>query len=289
MSESKSSWLNCYPPWTLLHSLMLVWKMDSTTTPRAKIVTFLRAVGAFLFKHHLPLGLIFAVTLGGLWPTPGVALSKLPTSYVCVIIIFLISGLKLKTDDIKTALKSWKSSLYGIFSILFLTSIVSLELIKLLGSQFNDLDVQLDDDNSTSNATSTMSCQTSNLSNASDNSRPLGPREFSTGLQVFFAMPCTVSSGVIMVRQCLAMCVGKSSFGWNLKKKMLYIFSSVILTRVLLGLFGDSVRRQKLKNWLEQYHSATRRHSLFLFFFEYFIYIHTTTPRSFSLHFKHKF
>lgn len=164
----------------------------------------LRAVRAFLFKQQLPVGLIFVVILGGAWPTPGVALSKLPTNYICVVIIFLISGLKLKTDDIKDAIKSWKAFLYGIFSMLFLTSIICLELIKLLGDEFDELDIPVTS-NTTSNAsTEGAVCQSSN---ASTDVKPLGPREFSTGLQVFFTMPCTVSSGVVMVSDlCRVLC-----------------------------------------------------------------------------------
>ncbi|XP_065185092.1 uncharacterized protein LOC135815693 [Sycon ciliatum] len=158
----------------------------------------LRKVGAFAFKHHLPLGLLFAVLLGALWPTPGVAVSKIPANYICVILIFLLSGLKLKTDDVKEALKSWKGIVYGIFSILFLTSVVSLELIKLMSSQFGRLDIATVDANGSANSSDVLASCTANTS---EETPPLGPREFSTGLQVFFAMPCTVSSGVVMVTQ----------------------------------------------------------------------------------------
>eukprot|EP00117_Sycon_ciliatum_P027660 scpid83563/ scgid22422/ len=87
---------------------------------------------------------------------------------------------------------------YGVFSVLFLTSVVSLELIKLMSSQFGRLDTATLGANDTSNSSDVpASC----MANASEETPPLGPREFSIGLQVFFAMPCTVSSGVILVTQ----------------------------------------------------------------------------------------
>ena len=61
---------------------------------------------ALLLKYHLPLGLLCGVVLGYAWPAPGRAVGGkiafgMGLSSIDIFIIFLISGLKLKTDDIK--------------------------------------------------------------------------------------------------------------------------------------------------------------------------------------------
>lgn len=79
-----------------------------------------------------------------------------------IFIIFLISGMKLKTDDVKRALRAYKSLSYGICSILLLTPLASLGFVNMDGA--------------------------------------LSVREFAYGLAIFALMPTTLSSGVILTR-----------------------------------------------------------------------------------------
>ena len=72
--------------------------------------------------------------------------------------IFLLSGLKLQTKDVKKALSAWKAVLYGCFLILIVTPLASFGLIQL----------------------------------------PFQTPELSYGLAVFFLGPTTISSGVIL-------------------------------------------------------------------------------------------
>ena len=65
----------------------------------------------FIKKQFLPLGLIVAAIIGITLPAPGIWMSQMPTALVAVTIIFLISGLVLKTDDIKVALGAWTATL----------------------------------------------------------------------------------------------------------------------------------------------------------------------------------
>ncbi|GBG34764.1 Sodium/bile acid cotransporter 7 [Hondaea fermentalgiana] len=132
---------------------------------------------AWLIKWHLPLLLIFFIIIGYFRPIPGSKANDLDlggacfTSSLCVwdsigallvTGIFVISGLKLKTEAIKKALKVWPAGLYGFISILFVTTCMS--FVVVLGKYGNI-------------------------------------PEFSIGLALFCSMPTTLSSGPILVGQ----------------------------------------------------------------------------------------
>lgn len=150
-------------------------------------------VGKFCVKNHLPIGLVLVIILGSLWPKPGVYLGKAKMQYVCVVIIFFCSGLKLKTDDIKEALKSVKAVVWGFFSILFLTVVIGIEMTKAISGQFDDPVPAMDFANETR-----ITC--GSAGNETFQNKPFGPQDFNVGAQVFFAMPCTISSGIVLVR-----------------------------------------------------------------------------------------
>jgi len=128
-------------------------------------------------KHLLPISLVLAVIIGYAWPTPGNALAiklprnancsevtcRSPVQYTCVIVIFIISGLKLSTDAAKRAITEYKGLLWGVFSILFVTVCIGTSLTRLI--TFPDIE------------------------------------DFGSGLVVFFSMPTTVSSGVVLTQQ----------------------------------------------------------------------------------------
>ena len=79
---------------------------------------------SFLQKHFLPVGLVTMAVVGFFFPTPGIYMAGLPTQYVAVSIIFLLSGLMLKTDEVHAALAAWKATSWGCVSILFATPLI---------------------------------------------------------------------------------------------------------------------------------------------------------------------
>ena len=81
--------------------------------------TFLNTVKAVVFKNLFPISLVFFVALGILAPEPGVFFSKLPTHYVCVIGVFLHSGLKLKTGEVTDAFKAFKALIWDLGCYLY--------------------------------------------------------------------------------------------------------------------------------------------------------------------------
>ena len=61
----------------------------------------------FLQKQFLPVGLVFVALVGLSIPEPGIYMATLPTQYVAVSIIFFVSGLLLRTDEIRAAASAW--------------------------------------------------------------------------------------------------------------------------------------------------------------------------------------
>ncbi len=116
---------------------------------------------SFLRRQMLPVGLITVALIGLLWPTPGRAMAELPTQYVAVSIIFLCSGLLLRTDEILAAISAWPATLWGMISILFVTPAIGVAVA---------LQAPLDD-------------------------------SFRLGLALFCCMPTTLSSGIALTSQ----------------------------------------------------------------------------------------
>ena len=115
----------------------------------------------FFLKQFLPLGLIIAALVGFLAPAPGLYMAALPTQYLAISLIFICSGLTLRTDEIQAALSNWTATVWGSVSILFLTPLIG----TLIAFQL-----------------------------------PLD-RSFQLGLALFCCMPTTLSSGLALTAQ----------------------------------------------------------------------------------------
>ena len=137
-------------------------------------------LGKFLFQNYLPIGLLLAIFIGLIFPAPGAFFASLEFQFVCIPTIFLITGLKLKTDDVKDAVKAWRAWIWGTLSILLVTPIIGIKLSSLLPVNVN---------NTLTNATFEIE------------ETAIGPPEFRIGFQLFCVAPCTVSSGIVMVSQ----------------------------------------------------------------------------------------
>jgi sodium/bile acid cotransporter 7 len=119
------------------------------------------ALLAFLRRQMLPVGLLIAAAIGLSWPEPGRYMGRLPTQYVAVSIIFICSGLVLRTADIRAAFSAWPATLWGCLAILFVTPVIGV----LLAFQV-----------------------------------PVDP-SFQLGLALFCCMPTTLSSGIALTNQ----------------------------------------------------------------------------------------
>ena len=118
-------------------------------------------------KQFLPCGFGAALIVGLAWPPPGRFLGELAwrgwpaLPSLCVVLIFVVSGLKLKGDDVRACLSARAAIGYGLLSILVLSPALALAPLHLT----------------------------------------FLARELRVGLAVFCAMPTTLSSGVALVAQ----------------------------------------------------------------------------------------
>ena len=150
----------------------------------------------FFVKNYLPISLIFAVVFGALVPAPGVFFNHKETTYVCVSVLFFYIGLYLRTSAMKVGLKAYKAYLWSITSILLVTCVIGGQLTNLLN--FDDWKGSVLFTNSTSGNFKNHTEKSTLIVDDSGNS--LGPFECKVGLILYLIMPCTVGTGVIMVR-----------------------------------------------------------------------------------------
>ena len=121
-------------------------------------------VTKFCLRHFLVLGLVVVLSLGmtvpqlGSWAASARVGEWGVVKTIAICIIFLISGLTLRTDDVIGALKEWPALLFGIVSILFITPLLALVPMRLT----------------------------------------FMPKEFRYGLLLFCSMPTTINSGVAL-------------------------------------------------------------------------------------------
>ena len=139
----------------------------TTTKPSSTSCSFECTQKIFL-KYHLPIGLTLGLLIGYIAPASGITWSSIipkndwiKMSNINVFFIFLLSGLKLQTKDVRKALVAWKAVLYGLFIILLFTPLFSFGLVNL----------------------------------------PFQTSELAYGLAIFFLGPTTISSGVILTGQ----------------------------------------------------------------------------------------
>ncbi len=106
------------------------------------------------------------------------------SSYICIIMIFLHSGLKLKMAAMKDAIKEYKGFIWGLISIVLITTLIGTKLTQQLPFCESVANYEHDGENKTSAA-----CEDSIV----------GPREFLLGLELYYISPCAVAAGIVLV------------------------------------------------------------------------------------------
>ena len=134
----------------------------------------------FLYKQFMTISIVVFVAVGFILPEPGNWVGSFKgSSYICVIVVFLHSGLKLKTDALKSAIKQWKAFLFGITSILLISTLIGTKLSQLL--PFGE------------------SVGTENNANHTSRESIVGPHEFLLGLKFYYISPSAIATGVVLV------------------------------------------------------------------------------------------
>lgn len=155
----------------------------------------------FLVAQHMPIILIALIVFGAAWPAPGIAAAATPLSTLSLGGIFVITGLGLDVASLKALMSPLAlwSLVIGLISILILSPAVSLALAKL----------------------------------------PLTPGEFAKGLALFWAMPTTNSSGIL-----IAGAAGGSvpiAVGLSVVSNVIGVFTAPIWVSLIFGSVQISV------------------------------------------------
>lgn len=124
----------------------------------------LKTIQEFIIKYYLPIGFFIAVIISLSTPIPGLWLAKWKSGdykiveFICYCFVFLISGISLNIDSIKSISQHYIGFLYGFISILFLTTLLAY-LLRII---------------------------------------PLSPPEYSIGFTIFATVPTTLGVGVAL-------------------------------------------------------------------------------------------
>jgi hypothetical protein len=121
---------------------------------------------AFIITNFIPLGFAVVVAIALPYPYPGIVLSSLKVgryqiiNFLNVCLVFLISGVTLKVEDLWAVLKFPWAIVYGLVGINFITTLIAFIMIQL----------------------------------------PFKPSEFSVGLTIFCVVPTTLGVGVALTQ-----------------------------------------------------------------------------------------
>ena len=168
--------------------------MDSVSTEEidekkpGRLIKFLQEkILPFMFKQFMMLGIMIALFVGFVFPRVGAYVgSFVGSTYVCIIMVFLHSGVKLKTAAVKDAIREYKGFILGLISIVLITTIIGTKLTQLL--PFGETAANYEMKNS------------SNETFGENEKSIVGPREFLIGLEIYYISPCAVASGIVLVR-----------------------------------------------------------------------------------------
>ena len=95
------------------------------------------AVDFYWNKQFLPCGFATALLVGLSWPLPGRFLGDIELAgwsvmpSLMVVLIFVISGLKLKSDDVRAVLRARRAIGWGLLAILVVSPVLSFVPLNL--------------------------------------------------------------------------------------------------------------------------------------------------------------
>lgn len=131
------------------------------------------------FDYFLPASQLIAIGQPFIHPKPGAYLSQFSIiGYILIAIIFLVLGLKLKTDDIKEAVKSSHVFIIAIISGLFISGSIVAGITS--GIPFDPYG---------GNGTKVEKISM------------YGPFEFKIGCLLYYSVPCSITAGIVLVAQ----------------------------------------------------------------------------------------
>ena len=102
-------------------------QVETPSDTRSTWGKHITSVKKFCLEYFLPLAFVVAITFALVFPLPGRIVGSWHVSDIRIVqavnnfVVFLISGLTLRTEHLKSALKHWQGIAYGLVAILALT------------------------------------------------------------------------------------------------------------------------------------------------------------------------
>ena len=168
-------------------------------------------------KKFMPTMLLVALLWGLVWPQPeqAIAAPSFPVPWstdplstiktIAVVLVFILQGLTLKTDEFVDGLKAWRASLFGIASIIGITPLLGLVVFQL---PFLHLSVQPCNTSTPAPFEPPVTpmpflppTPSSPPPSSSTCSPPSDVHAIQTGFLLFCAVPTTIYSGVLLSTQ----------------------------------------------------------------------------------------
>ena len=147
----------------------------------------------FALRQFLPIGTIFSIILGIFVPQPAAYLNeRIPMSKICVITIFFSTGLRLRLQETKSAVKSYKEIVVGLALGLFAAPVFGTSILNQV-HKFGPLIANASELN--------WKNVSANFSSGAIDLPILGPREFRFGLQIICMSPCAPATTLILVSE----------------------------------------------------------------------------------------
>lgn len=153
----------------------------------------LETVLEFCDAYFLAIGMSFIVIVGSQWPESGTLLSAKYFPQICFGACFFLCGLRTTTEELITAVRSYKAIAWGILTILLVVPITGTQITKTI--QF----ATMREDNVTTSQSTVVG-----------NVTAIGPTEFAFALQVFFTVPASMTAGGVLVRTVICLYRGAS-------------------------------------------------------------------------------
>ena len=139
----------------------------------------------FCMRNYIAIGIILSIIIGIFLPQPAVYLSqRMPVAKICIIVLFLTIGVRIRLVEAKSAIKFYKEVIVGLVLVLLVGPIFATNVLNhvpnfgsLIGNEQN----------------------WRNSSNSSNEMAILGPEEFRLALQIYCMCPTATATSLILV------------------------------------------------------------------------------------------
>jgi predicted Na+-dependent transporter len=85
----------------------------------------------FCMRNYLAIGIILSIIIGIFLPQPAVYLSqRMPVAKICIIVLFLTIGVRIRLVEAKSAVKFYKEVVVGLVLVLFVGPIFATNVLN---------------------------------------------------------------------------------------------------------------------------------------------------------------